>query len=108
VCSEKDTELRSIYHKLFNDHTGIDKQLAFNDDFKTLRFDGDRPANSILPSDRMKNYIVENKKKIRSRSRNNERKNMTQVGTSKRSGILKKVKETIFSDEKTDFALFSD
>jgi hypothetical protein len=56
----------------------------------------------------MKNYIVENKKKIRSRSRNNERKNMTQVGTSKRSGILKKVKETIFSDEKTDFALFSD
>ena len=25
VCSEKDAELRGIYHKLFNDKTGIDK-----------------------------------------------------------------------------------
>ncbi len=56
----------------------------------------------------MKNYIVENKKKIRSRSRNNERKNLTQAATSKRAGIMKKVKETIFSDEKAEFAIFSD
>lgn len=73
-----------------------------------IKFDGDRPANSMMSGDRMKNFIVENKRKIRSRSRNNERKNMTQTGTLKRSGILKKVKESVFPDEKDDFALFSD
>ena len=84
VCSEKDTELRSIYHKLFNDKTGIEKSLLFNEDVKYLKFDGDRPPNTIIPGERMKNFIVENKKKIRSRSRNNERKNLTQTGTSSR------------------------
>ena len=54
----------------------------------------------------MKNFIVENKKKIRSRSRNNERKNLTQTGTSRQKGILKKLKEAVFSDDKTDFALY--
>lgn len=83
VCSEKDAELRGIYHKLFNDKTGIDKQLAFNEDVRSLKYDSDRPPNTILPGERMKNFIVENKKKIRSRSRNNERKNLTQSGSSK-------------------------
>jgi hypothetical protein len=108
VCSEKDAELRSIYHKLFNDMTGIDKQLGFSNDVKILKFDGDRPSNTIMPSDKMKNFIVENKKKIRSRSRNNERKNMTQgMSTTRRGGILKKAKDSVFgTDDRADFALF--
>jgi hypothetical protein len=110
VCSEKDAELRSIYHKLFNDKTGIDKQLVFQEDVRTLKFDGERPVNTLVPGDKMKNFIVENKKKIRSRSRNNERKNMTQAGSttvSKKSN-LKKVKDAVFSTEAADFALYVD
>ena len=110
VCSEKDAELRSIYHKLFNDKSGIEKQLVFQEDVRTLKFDGERPVNTIVSGDKMKNFIVENKKKIRSRSRNNERKNMTQAGSttvSKKSN-LKKVKEAVFSPEAVDFALYVD
>jgi hypothetical protein len=43
----------------------------------------------------MKNFIVENKKRIRSRSRNNERRNHTKKGTASKSNI-KKSKETLF------------
>lgn len=77
---------------------------------RTLKFDGERPVNTLVPGDKMKNFIVENKKKIRSRSRNNERKNMTQAGSttvSKKSN-LKKVKDSIFSTEAADFALYVD
>jgi len=56
----------------------------------------------------MKNFIVENKKKIRSRSRNNERKNLSQGGSTRQRGILKKVKDTVFSDEKAEFAMYVD
>lgn len=43
----------------------------------------------------MKNFIVENKKRIRSRSRNNERRNHTKKSTASKSNI-KKSKETLF------------
>ena len=43
----------------------------------------------------MKNFIVENKKRIRSRSRNNERRNHTKKSTASKS-IIKKSKETLF------------
>ena len=110
MCSEKDAELRSIYHKLFNDKSGIEKQLIFQEDVRTLKFDGERPVNTIVPGEKMKNFIVENKKKIRSRSRNNERKNMTQGGSTavSKKCNLKKVKEAVFSPEAVDFALYVD
>ena len=43
----------------------------------------------------MKNFIVENKKRIRSRSRNNERRNHTKKSTASKSNI-KKSKEALF------------
>lgn len=110
ACADKEAELRAIYHKLFNDKFGLDKQLSFSDDIKRINFDAERPATAIgqfltadgqLQSGRMKNFIVENKKRIRSRSRNNERRNhTTKRSTASRSNI-KKSKETIFgaSDE---------
>ena len=60
-------------------------------------------------NDRMKNFIVENKKRIRSRSRNNERKNMTSNSAKKRKSSLKKVKDALFTgEEKLEFYTYSD
>jgi hypothetical protein len=36
VFSEKDAELRAIYHKLFNDKNGIDKKIDFNEEVKNI------------------------------------------------------------------------
>ena len=47
ACAEREAELRAIYHKLFNDKFGLDKQLIFALDTKTLNFDADRPATAI-------------------------------------------------------------
>lgn len=44
----------------------------------------------------MKNFIVENKKRIRSRSRNNEKRNQTSKKTTASRSIIKKSKEIIF------------
>lgn len=89
LCAQKDADLRSIYHKLYNDKTGIDKNLDFIEDTKTVQFDSEKPTISTLNggSDRMKNYIIENKKRIRSRSRNNERKNATNLSGRRKSNL---------------------
>jgi hypothetical protein len=50
--------------------------------------------------DRMKNFIVENKRRIRSRSRNNEKKNRS--ASSRQGGkksTLKKAKESLFNED---------
>lgn len=105
ACAEKEAELRAIYHKLFNDKVGIDKQLNFSEDIKMINYDAERPPTAIgqfinadgqLQSSRMKNFIVENKKRIRSRSRNNERRNQTTKKSTTQKSSLKMSKEKIF------------
>lgn len=47
ACADKEAELRAIYHKLFNDKFGLDKQLAFSEDIRTINFDAERPATAV-------------------------------------------------------------
>jgi hypothetical protein len=106
ACAEKDAELRSIYHKLFNDKVGIEKQIDFNEDIKTVHYDSDKPVISGELGT-MKNYIKENKRHIRSRSRNNEKKHSQHPASSTYSAKrkvkpnLKKVKEALFTTDET-------
>jgi len=46
TCAEKEAELRTVYHKLFNDKVGIDKQIEFNDDVRTIHYDAEKPILS--------------------------------------------------------------
>jgi hypothetical protein len=32
LCAEKDTELRQIHHKIYNDLMGVDKKIEFSDE----------------------------------------------------------------------------
>lgn len=125
ACADREAELRSIYHKLFNDLNGLDKHLSFAADIKTQIFDSDRPATAVsyfltadgqLQTARLKNFIVENKKRIRSRSRANERKhiNSTQRNVVTRKSSVKKCKETVMGEmeggggEGNGFAMLND
>lgn len=47
ACADKEAELRAIYHKLFNDKFGLDKQLAFSEDIRRINFDAERPATAV-------------------------------------------------------------
>ena len=47
ACAEKEAELRAIYHKLFNDKFGIDKQLNFSEDIKMINYDAERPPTAL-------------------------------------------------------------
>lgn len=47
ACADKEAELRAIYHKLFNDKFGLDKQVGFSEDIKKIPFDADRPATAV-------------------------------------------------------------
>ena len=68
MCASKDTELRQLHHKLYNDLVGKDKNVVFNDYIETLEFEGNHPVN--VDANRVKNFIQHNKKRIRSRSKN--------------------------------------
>jgi hypothetical protein len=47
ACADREAELRSIYHKLFNDKFGLDKHLSFVEEIKTINFDPERPPTAI-------------------------------------------------------------
>jgi len=32
ICSEKETELRQLQHKIYNDIIGVDKKIEFNEE----------------------------------------------------------------------------
>lgn len=106
LCAEKDTELRQIHHKIYNDILGIDKKIEFNDEIQTKEFDSTRPVNA--DSKRIINFIKHNKKRIRSRSKNAKEgadksihKNRTTISicsSVKKKSSIKRTKE-ITSDE---------
>lgn len=66
ISATKETELRALQHKIYNDLTGIDKNVGFNDVIQTKEFESEKPVNS----EKIKNFIMHNKKKLRSRSKN--------------------------------------
>lgn len=68
ICSEKDTELRKLQHKIYNDIVGVDKKIEFNDETYTKEFDRNKPVNTDIR--KIRNYIQHNKKRIRSKSKN--------------------------------------
>ncbi|TNV85257.1 hypothetical protein FGO68_gene13347 [Halteria grandinella] len=112
ACAQKDAEIRGIYHKLFNDKVGIDKQIDFTEDVRTITYDADKPPSALITNNGGgKNFIAENKKRIRSRSRNNEKRNKTTTSNRSKKGGLKRAKDTLFSDEdgnQLEFLTFSD
>eukprot|EP00347_Sterkiella_histriomuscorum_P020154 403338901 len=68
ICSEKETELRQLQHKIYNDIIGVDKKIEFNEEIQTKEFDSSKPVMS--PDQRkIRNFIQHNKKRIRSRSK---------------------------------------
>jgi hypothetical protein len=108
VCAEKDTELRQIRHKVYNDIIGVDKRTEFNEEIQTKEFDSNRPVNA--DSKKITNFIKHNKKRIRSRSKNTKdgvdkstnkiKSNITTTNCStvKKKSNLKHMKD-IISDE---------
>lgn len=67
VSSDKERELRQIYHRLYNDLIGINKQVQFDETVQLKEFDGNRPVNTEV--NRIKNYIKHNKQRIIPRSK---------------------------------------
>ena len=66
ICAEREAELRAIYHKLYNDKVAIDKQVDFSEDIKVTNYSQERP---VVPFGRVKNYVLENRNRLRSKSR---------------------------------------
>jgi hypothetical protein len=68
IAAAKETELRALQHKIYNDLRGIDKNVGFDDVIQTKEFESEKPVNS--EANKIKNFIMHNKKKLRSRSKN--------------------------------------
>ena len=83
MCAEKDTEIRQIHHKIYNDIIAVDKKIEFNNEIQTKEFDSSHPVN--VDFKKVRNFIQHNKKRIRSRSKN-PRETNEKVGKN-RSGI---------------------
>lgn len=79
ICSDRETELRQLHHRIYNDIMGVNKKIEFNEEVQTKEFD---PAGPVTTADQRKirNYIQHNKKRIRSRSKNT--KNLIENGLS--------------------------
>ena len=56
VCAEKDTELRTIQHRLYNDLVGLDKKIDFQEEVLTREFDPTSPPS--LQTRSSKNFIL--------------------------------------------------
>ena len=83
MCAEKDTEIRQIHHKIYNDIIAVDKKIEFNNEIQTKELDSSHPVN--VDFKKVRNFIQHNKKRIRSRSKN-PRETNEKVGKN-RSGI---------------------
>ncbi len=86
LCADREAELRSIYHKLYNDKVGIDKNVDILEDAKVINYSQERP---VIPFSKVKNYVLENRNRLRSKSKH--------AKSLKRSSF-KASRETIFSE----------
>lgn len=68
LCSDKERELRQLQHKIYNDIVGVDKRIEFNEELFIKEFDTNRPVTE--DTKKIRNFIKQNKKRIRSRSKN--------------------------------------
>ncbi len=87
ISANKDSELRQIQHKVFNDMQGIEKRVDFSDKVQKTAIDQDKPVNPDVNKHR--NFVRFNKQKIRSRSVHKGEKNRHRVGSAKK-GVLKR------------------
>ncbi|CDW73954.1 UNKNOWN [Stylonychia lemnae] len=99
ICSEKETELRQLQHKIYNDIMGQEKRIEFNDEVQTREFDGHKPVNQ--DSRKVRNFIQHNKKRIRSRSKNQKiestcsTQKVSIAQSIKKKSVLKNVKDLV-------------
>lgn len=75
---------------------------------RTIQYDAERPVTAgEIGVYRMKNFIAENKRRIRSRSRNNEKKHQTTYSSRRKKPSLKKAaKDALFVD--TEYYTYTD
>lgn len=67
IAAAKETELRALQHKIYSDLTGVERNVGFDDIIQTKEFDQCRPVNTDV--NKVKDFIMHNKKKLRSRSK---------------------------------------
>lgn len=81
---------------------GVEKKIEFNDEIQTKEFDGEKPVNS--DSKRIRNFIKDNKKRIRSRSKNAKLENglvskkVNVAQSIKKKSVLKNVRDLVNED----------
>ena len=74
ICSDKETELRQLQHKIYCDIVGVEKKTEFKDEVQTKEFDSEKPSSYVngangLDMRKIRNFIQHNKNRIRSRSK---------------------------------------